>query len=310
MYLGSITDVKGVLVGHETDLDARTGVTAVLFERGAVAGVDVRGGGPGTRETDALAPGRLVEKIDAVLLAGGSAFGLDAAAGAMRYLEAQGRGYETEHARVPIVPAAVIYDLGCGRGDVRPDAAMGERACKRAGRACAQGSVGAGTGATVGKLVPGALPAKCGLGTASLRLPGGATLGALAVVNAAGDVYDPHTGEFLAGAHAEDGTPRPVLHSLSNDEATLKGFSGNTTLGVIATDARLSREQASRLALLAHDGFARTILPVHLPVDGDTIFAASTGEIEENYLILCALAAEVMARAVANAALSTAGETA
>ena len=301
MYPGSITDVKGVLVGHATNAAARTGATAVLFENGAVAGVDVRGGGPGTRETDAMAPGRLVEKIDAVMLAGGSAFGLDAAGGAMRWLEAHGHGFDTGFAKVPIVGSAVIFDLGCGASDVRPDAAMGFAACEAAGRACPQGSVGAGTGATVGKLVPGRPPVKCGIGTASLPLPSGAVLGALAVVNAAGDVYDPETGECLAGSGA-------MAAFLGQNAATPQSFTGNTTLGVIATDAKLTHEQAHRLALLAHDGYARAIRPVHLPVDGDTVFAASTGDIEENYLLICALAAEVMARAIANAALAARGE--
>ena len=303
MYPGSITDVTGVRVGHAEDMKARTGVTAVIFDGGAVAGVDVRGGGPGTRETDALAAGRLVEKIDAVLLTGGSAFGLDAAGGAMRWLEAQGRGFDTGLARVPIVPAAVLFDLGCGSSAVRPDAEMGWDACAAAQKTCPQGSVGAGTGATVGKLVPGVPATKCGVGTASLRLPSGAVLGALAAVNAAGDVYDPDTGAFLAGSGAME-------RFLAGSEGAPSGFTGNTTLGVIATDARLSRDQAHRLALLAHDGYARAIRPVHLPVDGDTIFSASTGEIEENYMLICALAGEVMARAIANAAEATRGETA
>ena len=303
MYPGSITDVTGVRVGHAEDMKARTGVTAVIFDGGAVAGVDVRGGGPGTRETDALAAGRLVEKIDAVLLTGGSAFGLDAAGGAMRWLEAQGRGFDTGLARVPIVPAAVLFDLGCGSSAVRPDAEMGWDACAAAQKTCPQGSVGAGTGATVGKLVPGVPATKCGVGPASLRLPSGAVLGALAAVNAAGDVYDPDTGAFLAGSGAME-------RFLAGSEGAPSGFTGNTTLGVIATDARLSRDQAHRLALLAHDGYARAIRPVHLPVDGDTIFSASTGEIEENYMLICALAGEVMARAIANAAEATRGETA
>ena len=303
MYNGSITDVRGVRVGHATNEEARTGVTAVLFDEGAVAGVDVRGGGPGTRETDALAPGRLVEKINAVVLAGGSAFGLDAAGGAMRWLEDKGRGFDTGFARVPIVPAAVLFDLGCGSSTVRPDAAMGWQACENAGATCPQGSVGAGTGATVGKLLPGTPAAKSGIGTASLPLPSGAVLGAIAAVNAAGDVYDPDTGEFLAGARALDAF-------LGGGAGKPGSFPGNTTIGVIATDAKLTRDQAHRLAMLAHDGYARAIRPVHLPVDGDTVFAASTGEIEENYMLICALAAEVMARAIANAVLAVRGEKA
>ena len=303
MYPGSITDVTGVLVGHASDTEARTGATAVIFENGAVAGVDVRGGGPGTRETDAMAPGRLVEKIDAIMLAGGSAFGLDAAGGAMRWLEEHGHGFDTGFGRVPIVGSAVIFDLACGSSAVRPDAEMGYAACAGAGKACLQGSVGAGTGATVGKLLPGHAPVKCGVGTASLRLPSGAVLGALAVVNAAGDVFDPDSGEMLAGVRSLDSL-------LADDAQATGGFPGNTTVGVIATDARLTHEQAHRLALLAHDGYARAIRPVHLPVDGDTVFAASTGDIEESYMRICSVAAEVMARAIANAALATRGESA
>ena len=301
MYPGKITDVTHVLVGHAQDYQAMTGVTCVYFPEGAVGGVDVRGGGPGTRETDALHPGRLVDKINAFVLSGGSAFGLDSASGVMKALEAKGEGYETGFAKVPIVPAAVLYDLGIGSAAVRPDAAMGEAAFRNCSQDCAQGIIGAGTGATAGKLAPGMQPFKSGIGTASMKLPGGATIGAIAAVNAAGDIYDHRTGELLGGPTAPDGKMISAADAIFA-AGHASGFTGNTTIGVIATDAKLTREQTNRLALLAHDGYAMAIRPVHMPVDGDTIFAASTGVYDCDFLLVCAYAAEVMARAVANAA--------
>lgn len=302
MYPGKLTDIDGILVGHAQDDEAMTGVTAIVFEDGAVCAVDVRGGGPGTRETDALAPGRLVDKADAILLCGGSAFGLAAADGAMAHLESIGRGYETGFARVPIVPAAVLYDLGCGRADVRPNAQMGADAVRRAGADVLQGRVGAGRGATVGKLVPGAVSAPGGVGTAAIHLPGGAVIAALAAVNAVGDIYDPTSGAPLA-CGTLSGAPVNAMDRLLAG-AQVSAEMTNTTLGVIATNVSLSREQLSRLALIAHDGYARAIRPVHLPVDGDTVFAASTCAAEGDYMMLAALAAEVMARAIANAVLA------
>lgn len=301
MYSGKITDVKNVLVGHAQDYDAMTGVTCVYFPEGAVGGVDVRGGGPGTRETDALQPGRLVDKIHAFVLSGGSAFGLDSAGGVMKAIEQKGEGYDTGFAKVPIVPAAVLYDLGIGSAKVRPDAAMGEAAFRACSGECAQGIIGAGTGATTGKLSRGLRPFKSGIGTASMRLPGGATIGAIAAVNAAGDVFDPHTGELVGGATTPDGKMISAGDALYSANA-ISDFTGNTTIGVIATDAKLTREQTNRLALLAHDGYAMSIRPVHLPVDGDTVFAASTGVYDADFLLICAFAAEVMSRAVVNAA--------
>lgn len=309
MYSGKITDVSGVLVGHAQDYQAMTGVTCVYFPSGAVGGVDVRGGGPGTRETDALEPGRLVEKINAFVLSGGSAFGLDSASGVMQALERKGEGYETGFAKVPIVPAAVLYDLGIGSPKIRPDAAMGASAFASCSTECEQGIIGAGTGATTGKLARGLRPFKSGIGTASLRLPGGATIGAIVAVNAAGDVYDPHTGELIGGATTPEGKMICAGDALYAANA-ISGFTGNTTIGVIATDARLNREQTNRLAMLAHDGYARAIRPVHLPVDGDTVFAASTGACDADFLMICAFAAEVMGRAVANAAYAAREQTA
>lgn len=300
MYEGAITDVTSILVGHSTDRAARTGVTAVVPERPAVAGVDVRGGAPGTRETNALEAGRLVNTADAILLTGGSAFGLDAAGGAMKLLERKGLGFETAYGRVPIVAGATLYDLGVGRHDIRPDADMGMLAVMSAAKNFKQGRVGAGCGALVGKLTPGATPEAGGIGSASIVLPGGAVVGAIAAVNAAGDVYDPYNGAFLAGARDEHGAPRPALEAFSKS-ASVNHYLGNTTLGVIATDAILTREQANRLALIAHDGFARCIRPVHTPSDGDTIFSLATGVHEVEFMLICAVCAEVMARAVANA---------
>lgn len=307
MYPGKITDVTHVLVGHAQDTDAMTGVTCVYFPNGAVGGVDVRGGGPGTRETDALQPGRLVDKINAIVLSGGSAFGLDSASGVTHALEEKGEGYETGFAKVPIVPAAVLYDLGIGSATVRPDAAMGEAAFRNCGTDCPQGIAGAGTGATAGKLSQGLTPFKSGIGTASMKLPGGATIGAIAAVNAVGDIFDPHTGELLGGASTPDGHMVSAADALFSLPAS--HFTGNTTIGVIATDAKLTREQTNRLALLAHDGYAMAIRPVHMPMDGDTVFAASTGVYDAEFILVCAYAAEVMARAIANAAIAAREQT-
>ena len=304
MYSGAITDVEGILVGHCTDQEAKTGVTAILAQGGAVAGVQVLGGGPGTRETDSMQPGRLVYKVNAILLSGGSAFGLNAAAGAMRVLEGRGEGYDVGVGKVPIVGQAVLFDLGYGKSDVRPEEDMGAVACLVAGKTVPQGNVGAGCGATVGKMagqaVPSVMADKAGLGTASLTLPDGSHIGALVAVNAAGDVYHPETGEWMAGGHLPDGTPVPAVKMLAQT-GKASDFNGNTTIGVIATDAALTREQTNRLALLAHDGYGRAIRPVHMPVDGDTVFALSTGRRQGEYMLLCALAAEVIARAIANA---------
>lgn len=308
LFNGCITDVHGIKVGNAQNLAARTGVTVVLCPRdGAIAGADVRGAAPGTRETDLLRPGNLVEKAHAVVLSGGSAFGLDSASGVMKVLEQAGVGLDMGVAHVPIVPAAVLYDLGVGDPGVRPDAAMGSAACLQATKETPQGRVGAGTGATVGKLVPGATPCNGGLGSASITLPGGITIGAVAAVNAVGDVYHPHTGELVACGSLEDGSPMPAENLLyghvpGQKPKLIPRPGQNTTIAVVATDAALTKEQANRLAAVAHDGFARTLRPVHTQMDGDTIFALATGRVEGdvNFVQLCAAAAEVMARAVFN----------
>ncbi|MBO4837200.1 MAG: P1 family peptidase [Clostridia bacterium] len=310
-FPGDITNVHGIRVGQAQNTDALTGVTVVLAPaQGATGGVSVRGAAPGTRETDLLRPGNLVENVHAVLLSGGSAYGLAAADGVMRYLEQMGVGLEMAGIRVPIVPAAVLYDLGVGDGSVRPDASMGYTACVGAGKGMAQGRVGAGTGATVGKLVVSAQPQPGGVGSASLTLPEGVTVGAVAAVNAVGDVYHPVTGECIGCARMEDGVKVPADGLLTGQAAAqqmlrIPAPGSNTTLGVVAVDCKLTKEQCARLADVAHDGYARTIRPVHTQMDGDTVFSLATGRVgsDVNFIKLCAAAAEVMARAIANAVL-------
>lgn len=305
-YPGSLCDVQGIRVGHAQDTDARTGVTCVLCERQAVGGVCVAGGAPGTRETDLLRPGMLVQGPDAVLLCGGSAYGLAAADGAMRYLEAQGRGVPVGNQRVPIVSAAVIMDLLQGRGDIRPDAAMGEAACQDASKDAAQGRVGAGTGASIGKLVPGAIAAPGGLGMASLPLPGGGRIAALIVVNAAGDIYLPDSQDLLACGMDAQRHQVPFAQMLAAQSIPQTPV-GNTVIGVLATDTALDKAAVNRLAQVGQDGFARTIRPAHTQVDGDTLFALSTGMATADLpmVLLEALASEVVARAIANAFLES-----
>jgi L-aminopeptidase/D-esterase-like protein len=304
-YPGSLTDVSGLEVGHDSDPRRPTGCSVVLARVGAIAGVDVRGAAPGTRETDLLQPGNLVQQVHAVLLSGGSAWGLDAASGVMRWLEENGVGLDTGHGLVPIVPAAVIFDLGVGDGRIRPDAQAGYRACQAASRSApAQGNVGAGSGALVGKLMGPQRAMKGGVGTASLSA-GGCTVGALVVCNAVGDVLDPATGRLLAGARTADGralqNTRDTLLQGHVPQHPLAGR--NTTIGVIATDAVIDKAQAQRLAQMAHDGLARSINPVHTQLDGDTLFALGTGASGKpaDMLLLATLAAEVTARAVVNA---------
>ncbi len=308
-YSGDITRVHGIRVGQAENAAARTGVSVVLCRKdGAVGGCSVRGAAPGTRETDLLRPGNLVERVHAVVLAGGSAYGLAAADGVMRYLEQTGVGLEMGDTRVPIVPAAVLYDLGVGDAGVRPDAAMGRAACMSAQKRVDQGRHGAGCGATVGKLVPSAVPQDSGIGSASITLQEGVTVGALVAVNAVGDVFDPGTGELIGCAHLPDGTAIPAEGLLwgnapAPQQIRIPAPGSNTTIGVVAVDCRLTKAEANRLADVAHDGFARAIRPVHTQMDGDTVFALATGQVdrEVNFVKLCAAAAEVTARAITNA---------
>ena len=311
---GSITDVAGIRVGQATDRSARTGCTVVLCgEHGAICGVDVRGAAPGTRETDLLQPGNLVERVHAVLLAGGSAYGLDAAAGVMRFLEERNIGFDAQVARVPIVPAAVIFDLAVGSAKVRPDAAMGYQACVNAAReGVEEGAVGAGAGAMVGKILGVGLASPGGVATAATRLAGGASVGVLVVVNAFGDLVDPDDGTILAGARHPKGkgfldTRRAIAEGVgrTNRKGGAKSlahpFTGieNTTLAVVATDAQLSKAQARKVAGMAHDGLARAIRPVHTMFDGDTIFALSTGTLPADVTTVGSVAADLLALAVA-----------
>lgn len=308
---GAITEVEGIKVGHFTDPRRPTGCTVVLAEEGAVAGGEVRGGAPGTRETDLLSPANTVEQVHAVVLSGGSAFGLDTASGVMRYLDEQHLGLEVGGVRVPIVVAAVLFDLELGDPRIRPDAEAGYRACLAAATTPpAEGNCGAGAGATVGKLFGMERAMKGGLGTAS-SAAGGATVGALVAVNALGDVFDPGTGQVLAGARTHDG--RRLLHA---PQALLRGElppaleSGRaTTLGVVATDALLTKAQADKVAQMAHAGLARTLNPVHTPLDGDAIFALATGRSGRrgDPLLVGALAAEAMAAAILRAIRAATG---
>ncbi len=306
----TLTDVSGLTVGHWTDAEAATGCTVVLCgEEGAVAGVDVRGSAPGTRETDLLDPVNAVQRVHAVLIGGGSAFGLDAAAGVMRWLESHGRGVEVGSLRVPLVPAAVLFDLPVGRSDVRPDAAAGEAACEAASTApVPQGSVGAGTGATVGKMLGFERATKSGLGSASLRLAGGVTVGAVVAVNAAGDVVDPASGAVLAGPRLPGGGFARTSEWLREHAAGI-GIGGSTTLAVVATDADLSKAEATKVARMAHDGLARTIDPVHTMLDGDAVFALATGAAgaAADVTAVGAAAATVLAQAVLAAARAATG---
>jgi L-aminopeptidase/D-esterase-like protein len=308
--------VEGVKVGHHTLAERPTGCTVILTEGGATAGVDVRGGAPGTRETDLLDPSNSVPQVHAIVLSGGSAFGLDTASGVMRYLEEKGIGYDTRVARVPIVPAAILFDLGFGgKPGVRPGPDCGHQAAKAAtGGPVAEGNVGAGAGATVGKMGGPERSMKAGIGTASITLPDGLTVAAIVAVNAVGDVIDPATGQVVAGVRTEDGKALADVRKLVR-----KGELGarlrtpraaeNTTIGVVATNAVLTKAQARKVAQMAHDGFARALSPAHTPADGDTVFALATGARagEANVSLIGALAAEVMADAIVRAARQAEG---
>jgi len=310
----TITDVPGIRVGHAHDGEAITGCTVVLCPQGAVGGVDQRGGAPGTRETDLLGPMHLVNKVHGVLLTGGSAFGLDAATGVMRFIEEQGVGFDAHVAKVPIVPAAVLFDLEIGRTDVRPDAAMGYLACQNASKDPPQeGNVGAGMGAKVGSILGMAGAMKSGIGSASRDLGGEAVVGALIAVNAFGDVVDPASGEILAGARpAKLGPMRlggdarfadtlSVMKGMAGKLALRFASRGNTVIGVVATNAQLTKEEVNKVAQMAHDGIARAIRPAHTMLDGDTLFALSTGGKSVDVNIVGAYAAEVVAEAIVRA---------
>jgi L-aminopeptidase/D-esterase-like protein len=304
---GNLCDVPGVLVGHATDREALTGCTAVVFEEPAVVGVDVRGSSPGTRETDRLGPHGTVRRTHALLLTGGSAFGLAAAEGVVRFLEESDVGLDIGVARIPLVSAAVLFDLVVGDPSVRPGPEMGYEAASSAKSAdFAQGSVGAGTGATVGKVLGLEGAMKGGVGSASVALQGGLVVGALAAVNAFGDVRDPRTGHVVAGPRLEDGTLGDTVELLPEAIARM-GWGENTTLGIVATNAALEKRDANKVAQMAHDGLARAIEPVHTTVDGDVVFAASAGEIEAATDVVGAWAARVMQEAILRAVQTAEG---
>lgn len=315
-----ITDVQGIRVGHHTLAERPTGCTVILAEgAGAVGGISQRGGAPGTRETDLLDTSNLVERVNAVVLSGGSAFGLDAAQGVVRYLEERNIGYRTAAGVVPIVPAAILFDLGFG-GDpkVRPTAECGYKAAEAAGDGpVTEGNVGAGAGATVGKMGGGrgardgaGGPMKAGIGSASITLADGLVVGAIVAVNAVGDVIDPQTGQVVAGVRGADGKLADVRKLLRSGAALAPPRPGeNTTIAVVATNARLTKEQVNRLAMMADDGLARAINPSHTVGDGDTVFALATGTLDgnANVSVVGALAAEALAEAVVRAAVQAAG---
>jgi len=309
---GGITDIEGVRVGHFTESRRPTGCTVVLFEHGAIGGVDVRGSAPGTRETDLLSPINTVERVNAIVLSGGSAFGLETASGVMRFLEENQAGYRIGSLVVPIVPAAILFDLSLGDSKIRPNAEAGYAACQAASKALPrEGNIGAGAGATVGKMFGMKAAMKSGIGTASLAIgSSGLIVGAIVAVNASGDVRDRQTGKILAGARSEDG--KGFLDSMAQilAGATLARAhaGGNSTIGIVATNAALTKTETAKLAQMAHDGLARTINPIHTAFDGDTIFAAATGNAARaDVSSIGAVAAEVVAQAVNRAVLAAAG---
>ena len=310
-YPGSIVDVPGVSAGHWTNPEAATGCTVILTMGGAVGGVAVRGGSPGTRETDLLDPIRRVDQVHAVLLSGGSAFGLGAASGVQWWLEERGIGFDAPHGPVPIVPAAILYDLGVGRSDVRPDLAAGYAACEASDAAVmAVGSIGAGTGATVAKAYGMDGAVKGGIGSACCVLPDGVSVGAAVAVNAWGGIYDHRDGGVIAGPRAADGSMAdPVQFMLTGTSSAVSSSLANTTIGAVATDAKLDKMQANFVASACHDGMALTIRPCHTPSDGDTMFCVATGQhpATANLTAIVTAATHVTALAVLDAIWSARG---
>lgn len=297
------THIEGIKVGNAQDLDAATGCTVVICEEGAVAGVDVRGGSPGTRETDLLKPENLVDRVHAVVLSGGSAFGLDAASGVMKYLEERSIGFDVQITKVPIVLSAVLFDLNIGDYRIRPDFKMGYEACLNAEKnQCPNGNVGAGTGATVGKLLGPSRAMKGGLGTYAIQV-GDLKVGVIVAVNALGDIVDTETGEIIAGLLDERGErlikTEEEMAKVYDKKRNL--FSGNTTIGVVVTNGIFNKAQMNKIASMAHNGYARAIRPAHTIFDGDTIFSLATGKVEADINVVGFLAATAMERAIANA---------
>ena len=313
-FIGAITDISGIQVGQVTESEALTGCTVIICEKGAVGGVDQRGGAPGTRETDLLRPLHLVNKIHAIVLAGGSAFGLDAASGVMNYLEKKGIGFDTGVVKVPIVPCAILFDLAIGKDDIRPNAKMGYQACLNASKEPPeQGNFGAGTGATIGKIFGMGQAMKSGIGTSSINVGSGIMVGAIVAVNSFGDVIDPKVGNIIAGARTMRKGPikigkdniyantLEIMRTSIGRTALHMASKQNTVIGVIATNAELTKEEANKVAQMAHNGLARTICPAHTMLDGDTIFVMATGIKKADVNVIGAYAAEVTAMAIVNA---------
>lgn len=302
MKTGTITDVPGVKVGHAQNEEALTGCTVILLEQPSVCGVDVRGSAPGTRETDLLDPMNLVQTVHAVCLSGGSAYGLDAATGVMQYLEEQGAGLDVGYGVVPIVPAAVLFDLAVGNHRIRPDRNMGYEAAARASKdPVAQGNAGAGMGASVGKMGGFANAMKSGLGSASMTLPSGLVVGAVVAVNAVGHVFDPQSGQIVAGPRNEKGQIVDSVELMKTHIQSPIPPGTNTTIAVVASNAKLSKAEAKKVAQMAHDGLARTIRPIHTMFDGDSIFSIATGEVAATVDLIGSLSADVLAEAVIQA---------
>jgi len=298
-----ITDVEGVRVGHVSDFSAYTGCTVILFEGGAACGIDIRGSAAGTRQVDALGVAHVVEEVHAIVLAGGSSFGLDAASGVMRYLEERGVGFDAGNVRVPIVPTAVIFDLGFGDHRIRPNAEMGYEACRSAGQSVDEGSVGAGVGATVGKLFGVARAMKGGVGTWSVALPDGAVVAALVVVNAFGDIRDNVTGKIIAGARAAEDSLvfADTVACLKSGQVRRQFGMDSTTLAVVATNVRFSKKEMTKVAQMAQGGLVKRVAPVHTTFDGDLVFALSAGRIEGDINRIGMLGEFVVAEAIGRA---------
>lgn len=304
-----VNEIEGIKIGNAQNINGPTGCTVIICEEGASAGVDVRGGSPGTRETDLLDPVNFVDKIHAVVLAGGSAFGLDAASGVMQYLEEKNIGFDVTVTKVPIVCSAVLFDLVIGDHKIRPDKAMGYEACKNAElNQCKEGNIGAGTGATVGKILGPENSMKGGLGCYALQV-GELKVGAIIAVNCLGDVIDPSTGKIIAGVLDKDkkifADTEKIMISQYDEKKNL--FSGNTTIGVVVTNAKFSKSEMNKIASMAHNGYGRSMRPAHSIFDGDTIFTMATGMVEADINVVGLLAARVVEQAVVRAVKNAEG---
>lgn len=300
MY-NNILDVKGIKVGQAQDFEGLTGCTVVICEDGATCGVDVRGGGPGTRETDLLDPINMIQKVHAVVLTGGSAFGLESTCGVSKYLEERNIGFDVGVAKVPIVVGAVLFDLGVGDSKCRPNIEMGYNACENSSdKELKQGNYGAGCGATVGKIKGSEFAMKGGIGSYSIKLDNGLVVSALIAVNAFGDVYE--DGKVIAGVLNNDKTKTLSSYELMKNGFNKGGFSiDNTTIGVVVTNAKLDKAGCKKVSQMAHNGYAKSIFPIHTPHDGDTIFTMATGEVESDIALIGSLATEVVEKSVINA---------